>query len=237
VITEAINRILDLAAPVYAEQCGLTYASKAPVLIMPPVDAEIQVGTLTGFADAISALGLNDPVVLLRVASPTFVECATVQADNWGRRQVHVTVKHEHTPFRFGTFMSPEEMVIGLQSKFVAGQQDDLAYVCQMVGNISNEIAAKTEDDGVSQSVAVRRGISLKGVEKLRPIVNLTAWRTFTEVPQPLSPFLFRARSVGTETQLALIEADGGEWKVQAAEAIATWLKNNESTKDIVTVR
>ena len=234
-ILEAINRIIALAEPNISEHNGLEFTDKHLTIITPPLDAAIEVSTLTGFADAIAALGVQE--VLLRIVSPVFVECADITADNWGRMEVHVTAKHDHAPFKFGTFMSPEEMVIGLRSKFVSGQNDDLAYVCRMAGNTLNELAVKTEDDGVAQSVGIRRGISLKGTETLTPIVNLTPWRTFTEIPQPISPFLFRARSVGNETQLALIEADGGEWKVRAAAFIGAWLKLNDATKALVTVR
>src|ERR1035438_9638833 len=137
-IKEGLQYLVGLGAPNLVSEGVLQYTDKQLHLIMPPMDVEIQVGTLTGFADAIAALAVTK--VLLRIGSPSLVECADVDVDEWGRRQIHVTAKHDHSQFKFGAFMSPEEMVIGLRSKFVAGQQDDLAYVCQMVGNISNEV-------------------------------------------------------------------------------------------------
>ena len=234
-IAEAFQWIAAHVGPNVISNAGLNYTDKPLTLITPPLESEIKVGTLTGFADAIAALTVED--VILNIVSPSHVECFSIGADEYGRRQLYVIAKHDHQPFQFGKFMTPEEMVIGLRSKFVANQPDDLAYVCQMAGNTLNELAVKTEDDGVSQAVGVRRGISMKGVETLKPIVNLTAWRTFVEVPQPLSPFLFRARSQGNETLLALIEADGGEWKVQAAESIMQWLKSNPATSGLTVVR
>ena len=234
-ISEAMDRVIELAAPNIKDFSGLVYTDKPLTLIAPPLPPKVEVVTLTGFADAIAALAVAD--ALLIVDSPVSVQCVSIQSDAYGRRQVYVTAKHDHQAFGFGRYVTPEEMVIGLRSKFVYGQADDLDYVCKMVGNITNEGVVKTEDDGVTQAVAVRRGIAIRGAETLKPIVNLTPWRAFTEVRQATSPFLFRAKSQGSETLLALIEADGGEWKVQAAESIAQWLNSNPATSALTVVR
>ena len=54
----------------------------------------------------------------------------------------------------------------------------------------------------------------------LRPI------RTFTEVKQPKSAFVFRMEQGSNETvNAALFEADGGAWKIEAMENIKDYLR------------
>jgi hypothetical protein len=55
-----------------------------------------------------------------------------------------------------------------------------------------------------------------------RPIVTLKPYRTFREVDQPASEFLFRMKAVdGKVPTLALFEADGGKWTIDAVDRIA----------------
>lgn len=238
-ISEAIDRILKLAVPNYYADGPLNYADKPLTLIVPPQAPVVAVNTLTGFADIIAAMQIKDAFLI--VQNPVGVLCQSIEADKYGRRQVFVTAAHDGPQFKFGTFMSPEEFAIGLRSKFVVSDSvvDDLDYVLRMAANVGAGAVATAEDDGMSQKVTVTRGIALKGTETLKPIVSLTPWRTFPEVLQPTSRFVFRARGNGDGLvpSLALIEADGGQWKLDAAYAITTWLQANDKTEHLVTVR
>jgi hypothetical protein len=238
-IVEAMNRTIQLAAPNVSEHDGLEYTDKVLTLIAPPMEPGVSTATLTGFADIIEAMTLADCFLL--VQSPVQVICFNIKADDYGRRQLWVSAQHDGPQFKFGTFLTPEEFAIGLRSKFVVSDSvvDDLDYVLKMAANVGAGAVATAEDDGMSQKVTVTRGIALKGTEVLKPIVSLTPWRTFPEVIQPTSRFVFRARGNGDGQvpSLGLFEADGGQWKIDAANAIAAWLKNNRATFDLVTVR
>jgi hypothetical protein len=54
----------------------------------------------------------------------------------------------------------------------------------------------------------------------------LSPYRTFRELNQPESAFIFRMRGggEGKAPQCALFEADGGKWKLDAVQAIKLWL-------------
>lgn len=68
----------------------------------------------------------------------------------------------------------------------------------------------------------MRQSVSLKAQETVSPRVKLAPFRTFREVAQPTSEFLIRLQK-GSESaipEIGLFEADGGEWKIDAAENI-----------------
>jgi hypothetical protein len=72
--------------------------------------------------------------------------------------------------------------------------------------------------------VAFREQVEVKARLSLKPI------RTFRELDQPASDFIFRVKNGGG---FALFEADGGAWKIAAINAIAAWLKNRLHTSEV----
>jgi hypothetical protein len=81
-------------------------------------------------------------------------------------------------------------------------------------------------DDGITQEVSVKRGMSgaLKEPGSFKPIVVLKPYRTFREIDQPESQLLFRMKAEeGKVPTLALFEADGGKWKIEAVQRIAEY--------------
>lgn len=86
---------------------------------------------------------------------------------------------------------------------------------------ISKDDSVTSEDNGVSQTVSARQGISLKSYERVRTRIPLRPYRTFTEVEQPESIFLIRVSDRG----ISFIEADGGMWKLSARETIKRFLE------------
>lgn len=62
----------------------------------------------------------------------------------------------------------------------------------------------------------------MKDNKIVKPIVQLKPYRTFIEIDQPESEFLLRLHD---GMKVALYEADGGAWKLQARTNIAEYLK------------
>lgn len=239
-IKEALEYLVGLGAPnISTHGNGLEYSDTVLTPIAPPIPALVSVATLTGFADAVFAMRAKD--CLLLVESPIQVSCLDITPNAYAQRRTWATAKYTGQSFPFGRFLQPEEFVIGLRAQFVMSDSvtDDLDYVIRMAANVGSGAVATAEDDGMSQKVTVTRGIALKGSETLKPIVSLTPWRTFPEVLQCTSRFAFRAQGNGDGKvpSLALFEADGGQWKIDAANAIAAWLTNNPKTAGLVTVR
>jgi hypothetical protein len=70
--------------------------------------------------------------------------------------------------------------------------------------------------------------VALKSQEIVKPRIKLAPYRTFREVDQPVSDFVFRLRGRHEGTPMcALFEADSGRWKLDAVSAVATWLSKN----------
>lgn len=136
--------------------------------------------------------------------------------------------------FSFGNFYDCETFVIKLLSLFEA--HDGRAAVLKIVGNIKEENVRNASDDGVTQTVTAKAGIvRVEEVDVPNP-VYLAPFRTFREVTQPLSPFVLRmkqGRDGGLPT-VALFEADGGKWKLDAIAFIKEYL--SKSLTDVVII-
>lgn len=121
----------------------------------------------------------------------------------------------------FNRQLDYETMMITLKSKFV--ETPELLELVKLLGTITEENSAQLSDDGFTQTVVVRKGIAIKDNKAVKPIVNLKPYRTFNEVEQPESQFLLRLSEGG---YVALYEADGGAWKLQARRNVADYLKS-----------
>ena len=123
----------------------------------------------------------------------------------------------------FGRYISIEEFIIMLKSKFI--MTEDLEKIVKIVGNISDENITNYNDDGVTQQVTTKTGIARLGEVPLPPKVKLKPYRTFTEVEQPESEFLLRAKKDCGRIEFSLFEADGGAWKKEAIDNISKYLE------------
>lgn len=167
---------------------------------------------------------------LLHVVDEERVDLIALKYDTeFGRRRTLAkATPPEVDAFEFGHYYQPDEFVIKLHANFQ--ETEDRDYVLQIASNITAERVTTSQDDGISQTVGIKQGIAghLQTSKVLRNRVTLRPFRTFVEVEQPQSEFLFRAKQDRENTMptLALYEADGGKWRLEAIENIATFLKN-----------
>ena len=107
----------------------------------------------------------------------------------------------------------------------------------QLISTVTTENGVSLADDGMTQRVTARSGISLvKQVSVPNPVV-LAPYRTFTEVEQPKSPFVFRIRQTGDDVQAALFAADADAWKREAIANIRDWFEQHipqELREDVI---
>lgn len=157
---------------------------------------------------------------LVRVLGPAFGSFA--QRAEHARASLAALLDEERG-FPFGQWVDPETFTIDLQRHFVPS--DALAAILRVVGNIRDESVRQVQDDGTTQTVRTKQGPMLAEVDVPNP-VSLAPYRTFREVEQPESRFVLRVRK-GEEGELptcALFLADGGRWKLVAAERVRDWL-------------
>ena len=77
---------------------------------------------------------------------------------------------------------------------FVVGSPQTLRFPCLFYtsSRMSKDSGVTTRDNGVSQEVEARQGVSLKALVQVKPRVALRPFRTFLEVEQPVGEFLLR---------------------------------------------
>ncbi|MCM1427102.1 MAG: hypothetical protein NC118_10900 [Eubacterium sp.] len=113
----------------------------------------------------------------------------------------------------------------------------DKNALISVASNIVSGTIAQYEDTGISQKATLKTGIQESEDKLLPEKVTLRPYRTFMEVEQPKSEFLFRAQDDKyAGVQLALHEADGGKWKLDAMASIKEYLKEQLSELEYITV-
>lgn len=230
-IKEAIDRILELKRPETVEVRGITYWAGGE-LVRPPTPRPLTVATLTGLVDYFKTAtdkrlfnpGL--PPAVLHVVSPTKVaiiqgigeDDVLCQRATWA-----IADCAEETPHSLASaaFVDLETFIIRLQATFEDGA--DKADVLRLLGNVTEDLAKTDIDDGITQKVIARTGVALVDEVRVKNPVKLAPFRTFTEVAQPVSPFILRIQG-GAKKQAALFEADGGRWRGVAMTRIAEYL-------------
>lgn len=228
-ISDAIDKIVELSKPIEFTIDDRQYSSKALRPINEPVPEMLVVSTLTGLKDYYESNpdGLDRSLLIFRVISQDKVQLCGPIFGQFEQRKDFIEARFIGDEYPYGSFLDPESFIIKLQAMF---QQDDTtAKLLSIVGNIKDEKVAMVGDDGITQQVTARVGIARVENVNLPNPITLTPYRTFLDADQPLSQFVFRMRSGAAEkpATCALFEADGGRWKLEAIHNIKKWLQEN----------
>jgi hypothetical protein len=173
-----------------------------------------------------------DNHLIIEIINPTKTSLHTELIGKFNQRFTPINCTALLEPFPYGRFISPEEFVIMAQSRFV--ETEDLAKIRAIAGNVRGEEVIQFSDDGVSQQVTAKSGVARVADIVLPPRVKLSPYRTFIEIDQPESEFVFRAKKSDGLPLFALFEADGGAWRIEAMKRIKMFLE--ASLKDIENV-
>lgn len=224
-IKKALEYIVGLKAPEVLDIDGDTYSDKELHRIYyNPKAATIEMSTLTSLVDYIKGdIDTMDGSMIVHVASPTKVRLYS-QLDIDRKREYMVDVEAQTPDFTYGRYMGHESFLIALQSKFISN--DDRELLLKFTGTVENGTVAQYGDDGVTQKATIKTGIASKGEAIVPNPVKLRPFRTFIEVEQPESAFVFRMRqSEASGVECAIFEADGGAWKNAAMKNIKEYLQ------------
>ena len=227
-LREAIEKIEELTdsarEPHVVKIAGKTYCDKS----MSRYDRE-------EFAEPLTATSLNSLIdyisgkseelrdsMIIHVESPTRVSLVSGLTKERNREKLF-RVDTNPNGFMFDEYYNQEQFVINMQTAFE--QSDETALILAVAGNVENKTVANYGDDGVSQKATITKGIAGKEDVIVPNPVTLRPYRTFLEVEQPESKFIFRIRE-GSDGQpmFKLVEADGGLWKYEAVDAIKKYL-------------
>ncbi|MEV9641739.1 hypothetical protein ABZ756_13640 [Mammaliicoccus sciuri] len=221
-LKEVIQYLLDLKRPETVEALGNTYSTKSLHRLNVEHDVNtIEIQSLSGLVDYIRSNFDHERSVMIHVESPTRINVFDSLNDVNDRR-TYIKAKALLPNIRFEQFMSREAFNIMLQSCFVSSSEKE--KVLQVIGSIVEENSVTQNDDGVTQRVTAKQGIATVGFENIPNPVSLKPFRTFVEVTQPESDFILRLREGG---QVALFEADGGAWELNAMHNVKEYFADN----------
>ena len=236
-IKEALEYIVSLRKPEILEIGNETYSDKPLSRISYiPMASKISMITLTSLVEYIQA-HIDDMAenMIVHVVSPTKVLLYSMLNDE-REREYMAEVNAELPEFPFGNFIEHERFLINVQSEFI--DNEDRALLLQFAGTVESGTVAQYGDDGVTQKATVKTGIASKSDAIVPAVVNLKPFRTFLEVDQPVSSFIFRMKEdkYSEGVQCGIFEADGGAWMAEAMANVKAYLQDQLKGLDQFTV-
>ena len=220
---EALEYLVDLGMErdsiIQLEQG--TFSRENLKRVNDPVATTLKVSTLTGLVDYIKA-NVDELKGELLIQVKSHDEVRLFSKLNTDRdRELYIQAEAIlPNNIRYNSFIDTENFNIMLQSSFV--DTGDKAVLLKYTGLVQDEAVKSTGDDGVSQQVTVKTGVASVGQAIVPNPVSLAPYRTFPEVEQPISKFIFRMQS---GPRAALFEADGGAWRNQAILNLKNYLE------------
>ncbi len=126
--------------------------------------------------------------------------------------------------FTQGRYQDQEAFIIDLMSKFeeTPARQELL----KIVGYVKSGETTTNEDDGFSQNVEMKAGVTLVKEQTLKNLWKLRPFKTFPEIEQPEVNYILRVQKGSDTPRFALFEADGGMWKVATTKKVREWFVN-----------
>lgn len=226
-IKEALQYIVGMKEAQITELNGHTYTDKKLFEVMPERNyaKPFVISTLSSLMDYLNSNPDNIDLkkAVLHISDYKAIEVFST-LDLYKAREDFIICKAKTPEFGFQQFYDAESFNIALQSLFCSGGDRDT--VLSIVGNVKTNNVNTASDNGVTQTVQTKKGIVL-GEDTIIPNpVSLAPYRTFAEINQPMSSFVFRARErEGLKVpEFALFEADGGTWKLTAVQRIKEYV-------------
>lgn len=219
---DALQYLVNLGEsldPIVKTDLGI-YTKMGLTRLKLPRASALEVTTLTGFVDYVKLnFDATSQDLLVHVNTPS--EVLLYSPLNQDReRECYIEAKAIlPNNICFDRFLETEQFNIMLQSSFVDNNSRSL--LLKVIGNIKEEGIKQIGDDGVSQAATIKTGVaSVNDVVVPNPVL-LAPYRTFPEIEQPESKFIFRMQS---GPKAAIFEADGGAWRNEAMKRIKEYL-------------
>lgn len=219
---EFIEKIEEMAVTELIDIEGVQYSTKHLHQINPPKPESIKTKSLTAIIDFIGAnIDKLDPEkIIIQVIDHESVRIMSALDFVYRDREYYIWAQANPPEIRLNNFTDRESFNIMLQARFA--DIADRADVLRSIGKMRYENEVKMEDDGITQTVASKAGVALVREDQIPNPVKLAPFRTFSEIEQPISPFILR---VDDKCNVGLFEADGGAWKNKAMQSIKNYLE------------
>lgn len=165
--------------------------------------------------------------LFINVESPFKVSTFT-KVDVELERQEPYEVSFIGKQFDFGKWLDYENFIISLRALFIETEERD--KLLNLIASIKNVDNNEISDNGITQTATTKKGAILEKGE-LKAIYNLTPYRTFRDVLQVSSEYLFRISQARGELSFALFTADGENWRKSQKSIIEYYLSEALKSK------
>lgn len=221
-IKEALQYLIGLSELKVINQDGFSYHDKDLKIFRDPVIDEFTTFTLAGLIEYCDTIVRGDNQIIIHIAGYNQVNCYSMNVDKWQRRILYAKAAPiQGCTYQFGYQLDIEKFIIALRANFVPSETID--NIISTVGNITDNEIKDFADDGITQTATVRSGINLKAKIELPPVIRLAPYRTFIEIEQPKSDFIFRVKKGDNAPTCAIHECNDNRWKFEAIDRIETW--------------
>ncbi|MDX9788858.1 MAG: hypothetical protein RBT11_18930 [Desulfobacterales bacterium] len=224
-----VDKILSLGAIQKTEIGGRIYTKGAMTLVQAPEHSgpgTLKFRTLRGLADYVfknaDITCLEDTFLHVHDFNRVLLQGHLIPAA-CNTRFLYAEAELHAKSFGFGVWYDLENFIIALQSMFVA--DDATESLLGLLRHLANEHVVENKDDGFSQGVQIKTGITTKSQVKITNPMTFRPYRTFRDIEQPPSQFIFRLRKGDKGLLCVLFESDGEAWKLDAIAGIKAWLE------------
>jgi hypothetical protein len=232
---EGIKSIVKLGAiNSIKDDKGNIYSDVELRQVKPRIDDRLPTMTSTTLSSLIDFISSNvDELdyknMMIHVRSFTQVDLVSQIIENGSFRNIPFSVNFEWSAPNFIVgFKDLEDFNIWVQTSFEL--DENARALLQIVGNYKKEESVRIKDDGITQSVTAKTGVSMLEEVDLPNPVMLRKIVTFPEIEQPQRPFVFR---MNTQGHAGLFTTESDLWHVDCILSIKKWLLDNLKSIDM----
>lgn len=223
-LKEAIEKLLSLAKPESIDIEGRKFYDPSYRELSAEQSVELfTVNTLTGLVDYVKSEFDTERKMMIHVESPKKIKLFDA-LNSTNDRRTYLAGAALLPTIKFGEWIDRESFQIALQANYIPN--DDLKELLGIVSNMVVNDGNTIKDNGITQEVTVKQGVEFATLD-LKEQYSLMPFRTFVEVDQPASSFVFRVKHDSQKNiYCSLHEADGGAWELNAMHYIKKYLEN-----------
>lgn len=232
-----LEKVAEMAQPNTLTEGIRTFVDKPMHMLVDEIAADIPLRTnsLSSVADYIKSNADFDALAsdgrkIIHVEDEKTVWLYT-EMNSFKKRSALLLASAWVSSFPFGQWLSLENFIISVQANFVTDEHRD--ELLSFVATVKQDTGVEQQDDGVTQKVTTRSGVSLSRTSKVPNPITLRPFRTFSEVEQPESAFVFRIKAEeGCGVKAALFAADGDAWRHDAILKIRDYFQTHVIAED-----
>ena len=232
-----LEKVAEMVQPQTLTEGIRTFVDKPMHMLVDEIaaDTPLRTNSLSSVADYIKSNADFDALAsdgrkIIHVEDEKTVWLYT-EMNSFKKRSALLLASAWVSSFPFGQWLSLENFIISVQANFVADEHRD--ELLSFVATVKQDTGVEQQDDGVTQKVTTRSGVSLSRTSKVPNPITLRPFRTFSEVEQPESAFVFRIKAEeGCGVKAALFAADGDAWRHDAILKIRDYFQTHVIAED-----